>query len=123
MILALAYRTHGSEFTWPVVEVGFDSPLRLMRARAFKFWRRQKENIMAQRFSYVKYDEESTRKQEEFKDAFERIEALADAHLPEGRAKSLFLTYLEIAYMWTGKAIRDEQIEKNSKPEHVPERG
>lgn len=75
------------------------------------------------RFDYVKYDAGSTQKQEEFKDAFERIETLAEAHLPEGRAKSLFLTYLEIAYMWTGKAIRDEQIKRNSQPEHVPERG
>ena len=75
-----------------------------------------------QRFSYVKYDAEATAKQEEFKLAFEKIEGLSNG-LKEGRAKSLVLTYLEIAYMWTGKAIRDEQIERDRTLVHVPERG
>ena len=46
------------------------------------------------RFNYVKYDEESTRKQTELKEAFEELERLAEVNLPEGRAKSLFITYL-----------------------------
>lgn len=74
------------------------------------------------RFNYVKYDEESTRKQTELKEAFEELERLAEVNLPEGRAKSLFITHLEIAYMWTGKAIRDEQIGRGVQVEDVPTR-
>lgn len=73
------------------------------------------------RFSYVKYDANSVRKQEALKAAFEKVEELG-ASLPEGRAKSLFLTYLEVSYMWTGKAIRDEQIKRDEATAHAPER-
>jgi hypothetical protein len=76
---------------------------------------------MSQRFSYVKYDDESREKQEKLKGAFEEVEKLVDP-LPNGREKSLIMTYLEIAYMWTGKAIRDDQIARYVQPEHVPER-
>lgn len=74
------------------------------------------------RFSYVAYDDVAKAKQEEFKKRFEELEAFAAESLPVGRAMSLFLTSLEEAYMWTGKAIRDEQIARGSKPEHVPGR-
>lgn len=78
---------------------------------------------MSERFSYVKYDEIAVKKQERLRYMFEDLEKEAEVLLPNGRAKSLFLTHLEEAYMWTGKAIRDEQIARNSHPEHVPERG
>lgn len=77
---------------------------------------------MSQTFSYVKYDQDSMNKQEAFKSMFEQVEAFTFANLKEGRARSLLLTYLEIAFMWTGKAIRDEQISRNVQPAHVPER-
>jgi hypothetical protein len=77
---------------------------------------------MSDRFSYVKYDAESTARQEELKSAFEAVEKLADG-LAEGSAKSLVMIYLEIAYMWTGKAIRDEQVADMPQTPHVPERG
>lgn len=77
---------------------------------------------MNQRFSYVKYDEQSTKTQETLKSQFEAIEATV-MPLPEGRYKSLCLTALEEAYAWTGKAIRDDQIARHVLPEHVPERG
>jgi hypothetical protein len=76
---------------------------------------------MSQRFSYVKYDSQSIHAQETLKEHFETLEVLVEA-LPDSRAKSLCLTALEEAYMWTGKAIRDEQIKRDSQPEHVPER-
>lgn len=76
---------------------------------------------MSNRFSYVKYDPESARAQEAFKLHFETLEILVDG-LPDGRAKSLCLTALEEAYMWTGKAIRDAQIARDSQPGHEPER-
>jgi hypothetical protein len=74
------------------------------------------------RFDYVKYDAQSTAAQETLKAHFEAVEALVQA-LPDGRAKSLVLTHLEEAYMWTGKAIRDAQVARGSQTEHVPERG
>jgi len=61
------------------------------------------------RFDYVKYDEWSTAMQAKFKEQFQVLEAIAEKHLINGRAKSLLLTSLEEAYMWCGKAIRDQQ--------------
>jgi hypothetical protein len=88
---------------------------------------------MSQRFSYVKYDEESQKVQETLKSAFEMVEHLVSG-LPSSREKALCITALEEAYMWTGKAIRDHQIarysmnqcaQKEAKGfnEHRPERG
>jgi hypothetical protein len=60
--------------------------------------------------------------QEEFKSLFEQIETYADLNLADSRAKSLLMTSLEEAYMWTGKAIRDEQIARGGDATHLPER-
>ena len=67
------------------------------------------------RLSYVKYDDESAKQQEELKAVFEQVEELVDK-LEEGRARSLAYTKLEEAYMWTGKAIRDAQIKRVDSP-------
>jgi hypothetical protein len=77
---------------------------------------------MSNRFSYVKYDEIAIKTQEKLKNYFEDLEKLV-SELPDSREKSLCLTSLEEAYMWTGKAIRDEQIKRGSQTEHIPERG
>lgn len=74
------------------------------------------------RFDYVRYDEEAAAKQAKMKAAFENIEE-AGKSLAEGRAKALFLTHLEVAYMWVGKAIRDEQIARGGSAQEVKERG
>jgi hypothetical protein len=78
---------------------------------------------MSQRFTYVKYDEVSTEKQETFKKLFEEIERFAEVSLKDSREKSLFMTAIEEAYMWTGKAIRNEQIMRGMPSNHVAERG
>lgn len=65
------------------------------------------------RFDYVKYNDVAVKLSEEFKKKFVALEEDLGA-LEDGRAKSLVLTSLEEAYMWVGKAIRDQQI-KNSK--------
>lgn len=71
------------------------------------------------RFDYVKYNEESQKKQQELKQAFEVVEGLVD-QLYSSRAKSLIYTKLEEAYMWCGKAIRDHQIgQEGVSPEQV----
>lgn len=66
------------------------------------------------RFDYVKYDEKALADQYTFKAAFENLEGMADILLVSPRAKALVLTKLEEAYMWVGKAIRDDQIKRNN---------
>lgn len=61
------------------------------------------------RFDYVKYDDEAARVQAVLKHTFEELERSISSYLLDGRAKSLAMTKLEEAYMWVGKAIRDEQ--------------
>jgi hypothetical protein len=68
------------------------------------------------RFDYVKYDEQAAVTQAHFKNIFESAEQFID-RLKDGRAKSLAMTKLEEAYMWVGKAIRDEQIARNGSAE------
>ena len=65
---------------------------------------------MTGRFDYVKYDAEAQKEQAEFKAAFEKLCHLTETRLMNGRAKSLVFTKLEEAYMWAGKALRDEQV-------------
>lgn len=77
---------------------------------------------MGKTFNYVKYDDTSIQKQETFKLMFEAIEDYANLTLSDSRPKSLLKTALEEAYMWTGKAIRDEQISRESQTEHTTER-
>jgi len=76
---------------------------------------------MSNRFDYVKYDQQAINQQNELKDNFINLEIFVNG-LKEGRAKSLVLTKLEEAYMWCGKAIRDEQIARNGDAELQEER-
>lgn len=62
------------------------------------------------RFDYVKYDEKAQKDQELFKQKFMGIEAHVEQTLISPRAKALVLTKLEEAYMFVGKAIRDDQL-------------
>lgn len=64
------------------------------------------------RFDYVQYDAKACQQQADLKAKFQEAEALIDG-LDPGRAKSTAYTKLEEAYMWAGKAIRDEQIARN----------
>lgn len=77
---------------------------------------------MGQRFSYVKYDQKHTELQEAFKAKFEYLEAMVDDQLANGRAKAFVHTKLEEAYMWIGKAIRDDQIASGGDAAHIAER-
>lgn len=65
------------------------------------------------RFDYVAYDDDAMKNQASFKERFMNLEAEVDHRLISPRAKALIHTYLEIAYMWVGKAIRDDQIKRN----------
>jgi hypothetical protein len=78
---------------------------------------------MSNRFDYVKYDEKAIDDQASFKLIFQNLEKLVDDTLKSPRAKALVLTYLEISYMWIGKTIRDDQIERNGIAELQEGRG
>jgi hypothetical protein len=65
------------------------------------------------RFDYVAYDDHAQQTQFTFKSDFQALELRVDNLLKGPRAKALVATKLEEAYMWIGKAIRDDQIERN----------
>jgi hypothetical protein len=69
------------------------------------------------RFDYIKYDAEAIKEQGEAKELFEKLSHFVETHFKNGRAKALVLTKLEEAYMWVGKTIRDEQIQRNGDAE------
>lgn len=73
-------------------------------------------------FDYVRYDDKAAAQQAVFKTSMEQMEGMI-ATLQPGRARSLALTKLEEAYMWVGKQIRDEQIERTKQSVEAPERG
>ena len=75
------------------------------------------------RFDYVKYDDQAQESQNTLKTAMMNIEGLVTKLTTTGRAQSLILTKLEEAYMWMGKAIRDDQIARNVTAELQEERG
>jgi len=75
------------------------------------------------RFDYVKYDAKAELDQTEFKTLVSTMEEYVQQRLTSPRAKALVLTKLEEAYMWIGKAIRDDQIKRGGSSEDVPTRG
>lgn len=75
------------------------------------------------RFDYVKYDELATAQQACAKSYFTSLDAWLSTALLDSRAKSLVFTKLEEAYMWVGKAIRDEQVKRNAATELQESRG
>lgn len=74
------------------------------------------------RFDYVQYDEKAQNLQSMAKNHVTVIELLLTGNLPNSREKSLALTKLEEAYMWIGKAIRDDQITRNGSAEPQEQR-
>lgn len=65
------------------------------------------------RFDYIKYDEKACNDQAIAKNLATTIESFITCSFKPSRAQALALTRLEEAYMWIGKMIRDEQIERN----------
>ena len=64
------------------------------------------------KFDYVEYDDQAKSQQSFYKVKFMELDSVVES-LEPGRARSLALTALEEAYMWVGKALRDEQIARN----------
>lgn len=70
-------------------------------------------NSVNSRFDHVKYDDISNSKIELLKHEFEVIDSMLTTLLP-GRAKEIAFDRLEEAYMWVGKALRDEQLARTN---------
>lgn len=68
---------------------------------------------MVSRFDYVKYDVDGVMQQGLFKGAFMAIDESIQSILPDSDYRKEAIKHLEISYMMIGKAIRDEQIERN----------
>lgn len=66
------------------------------------------------RFDYIAYDEKAKDDQAYFKKLFMDLECAVHEKLKPSREKALVMTKLEEAYMWVGKAIRDDQVSRNS---------
>lgn len=77
---------------------------------------------MNSRFDYTKYDDKANMQQAEFKREVTHLEQLIESNLKSPRAKSLAITKLEECYMWIGKAVRDDQIERNGSAEPQEDR-
>lgn len=73
------------------------------------------------KFDYVKYDDQAAAQQAFYKGKFMELDQVVES-LEPGRAKSLAITKLEEAYMWVGKALRDEQVKRNGSAELQEER-
>ena len=79
---------------------------------------------MSGRFDYVKYDGIANDQQMMAKIAVKNVEELISqigggldpikSRAAIGRSTALAYTKLEECYMWIGKALRDEQIARNS---------
>lgn len=74
------------------------------------------------RFDYVKYDDKAQADQSLLKDAIASIEQTVNDVIKCPRSKALVMTKLEEAYMWIGKGIRNDQIERNGSAELQEER-
>jgi hypothetical protein len=73
------------------------------------------------RFDYIKFDDVAVNELDLVKVQFEKLCGRIGM-LPDGRGKSLALTKLEESYMWCGKAIRDDQVNRTGSSVNVPER-
>jgi hypothetical protein len=65
------------------------------------------------RFDYIAYDDIAKEEQLEFKQAVIYLEVLINK-MAYSRARDLAVNHLEECYMWIGKSIRDEQIDRNN---------
>lgn len=74
------------------------------------------------RFDYVKYDEQSQAEQAAFKEDVTFLENRIEASVKCGRSKALAITKLEEVYMWIGKGLRNDQLERDKKTELQEER-
>lgn len=66
-------------------------------------------------FDKIQYDEEAVLKSQMLKAKMENILDFMERKLIESRARSIVKSKLEEAFMWAGKAIKDDQIVRMKK--------
>lgn len=64
------------------------------------------------RFDYIEYDELSQKQSAQAKDLSRAFEIFLNS-IDDSREKALAITKLEECFMWTGKAIRTDQLKRN----------
>ncbi len=70
--------------------------------------------VHASRFDFVKYDEKAAELSNKYKAKFQELEdSIARDLGPGKRSYATAMTKIEEAFMWVGKAIRDQQIDRN----------
>ena len=67
---------------------------------------------MSDRFKNVQYDTVNKTRQFTFMELCRRLETEIDREIPTNRSRSIALTKLEECAMWIGKALRDDQLER-----------
>lgn len=65
------------------------------------------------KFDYLKFDEISEALQDEFKLHYDAILILSEK-IADKRCRNYLISKLEESYMWTGKGIRQDQINRTS---------
>lgn len=75
------------------------------------------------RFDYVAYDDTATKQQAEIKAAVQHVESLLEKNIKCGRSKAAAINALEVTYMWTGKGIRNDQLDRNKETKLQESRG
>lgn len=81
-----------------------------------------KQAAASNRFDYIAYDEQAKTAQAVAKNHMLAMESFIETELKPGRSKALALTKLEEVYMWIGKAIRDEQVQRTGESKEMPQR-
>ncbi len=65
------------------------------------------------RFDYVQYDKKAAEDQALIKQKYMELEQLIEERVHNTTARGRIFVKLEESYMWVGKAIRDDQNERN----------
>jgi hypothetical protein len=71
------------------------------------------DNLQYDDQANLQYDDQAKSIQFHFKNLFQEVEAEIEK-FGDSENKTLAMKALEVAYMWIGKTIRDEQIERNN---------
>ncbi|HYX39946.1 MAG TPA: hypothetical protein VE954_43170 [Oligoflexus sp.] len=67
------------------------------------------------RFDFIAWDGLSEHASRQIKSYAKMLEACIDHHLEPSRERSLAMTALEECFMWVGKGIRHDQLERQKK--------
>lgn len=68
---------------------------------------------MTKRFDYIEYDTISEHKSSNCKDLCSQLEYYLNGEFLPSREQSLAITKLEECFMWIGKTIRHDQLERH----------